>query len=114
MKIIILFYIMDTGMGTFYRSYPSFKLEHSLEPIVMACFYDKSENKFTIKDIRSNEQKIGCFCVKGEISSMGKLIWVVGIMMVLGIGISLFLAIRINKARSKLAVLKNNPADNLN
>ena len=103
------FYIMDTGGGTFCRSYPSFKLEHSLEPIVMTNYYNKAEKKFFIDDIRSNERPIDCFCVKKEISMMGKLIWVIGILLAFGVVTSLLLSIRIVKSRSKLVAIKNNP-----
>ena len=54
-----------------------------------------------------------CFCVKKEISMMGKLIWVVGILLVFGLVTSLMLSIRIVKARSKLVAMKNNPIVNL-
>ena len=47
-------------------------------------------------------------------SMMGKLLSVVIILMVLGVGISFFLARRIVKARSKLVALNNNRAVNLN
>ena len=95
-------------------SYPPFKLQHSLKPIVMTSSYNKAEKKFLIYNIRSNERKIDCFCVKGEMSMMGKLLSVVIILMVLGVCISFVLARRIVKARSKLVALNNNRAVNLN
>ena len=96
-------------MDTFCRSYPSFKLTDSLEPIVMTNYYNKAEKKFFIDDIRSNERPIDCFCVKKEISMMGKLIWVIGILLAFGVVTSLLLSIRIVKSRSKLVAIKNNP-----
>ena len=79
----------------------------------MTSFYNKAEKKFLIYDIGNDERAIDCFCVKDEISMMGKLIWVVGILLAFGIVSSLFLSIRIVKARSKLVALKNNTAENL-
>ena len=79
----------------------------------MTSFYNKAEKKFLIYDIGDDERAIDCFCVKDEISMMGKLIWVVGILLAFGIVSSLFLSIRIVKARSKLVALKNNTAENL-
>ena len=79
----------------------------------MTNYYNKAKKKFLIDDIRSNERPIDCFCVKKEISMMGKLIWVVGILLVFGVVTSLFLSIRIVKARSKLLAMKNTPIVNL-
>ena len=79
----------------------------------MTNYYNKAEKKFFVDDIRSNERPIDCFCVKKEISMMGKLIWVVGILLVFGVVTSLFLSIRIVKARSKLLAMKNTPIVNL-
>ena len=79
----------------------------------MTNYYNKAKKKFLIDDIRSNERPIDCFCVKKEISMMGKLIWVVGILLVFGVVTSLFLSIRIVKARSKLLAMKNTPTVNL-
>ena len=78
----------------------------------MTNYYNKAEKKFLIDNLRSNERPIDCFCVK-EISMMGKLIWVVGILLVFGLVTSLMLSIRIVKARSKLVAMKNNPIVNL-
>ena len=75
----------------------------------MTNYYNKAEKKFLIDNPRSNERPIDCFCVKKEISMMGKLIWVVGILLVFGLVTSLMLSIRIVKARSKLVAIKNNP-----
>ena len=79
----------------------------------MTNYYNKAKKKFLIDDIRSNERPIDCFCVKKEISMMGKLIWVVGILLVFGVVTSLFLSIRIVKARNKLLAMKNTPIVNL-
>ena len=79
----------------------------------MTNYYNKAEKKFLIDNLRSNERPIDCFCVKKEISMMGKLIWVVGILLVFGVVTSLFLSIRIVKARSKLLAMKNTPIVNL-
>ena len=79
----------------------------------MTNYYNKAKKKFLIDDIRSNERPIDCFCVKKEISMMGKLIWVVGILLVFGVVTSLFLSIRIVKARNKLLAMKNTPTVNL-
>ena len=79
----------------------------------MTNYYNKAEKKFFVDDIRSNERPIDCFCVKKEISMMGKLIWVVGILLVFGLATSFLLSIRIVKARSKLVAMKNNPIVNL-
>ena len=79
----------------------------------MTNYYNKAKKKFLIDDIRSNIRPIDCFCVKKEISMMGKLIWVVGILLVFGVVTSLFLSIRIVKARNKLLAMKNTPIVNL-
>ena len=79
----------------------------------MTNYYNKAKKKFLIDDIRSDERPIDCFCVKKEISMMGKLIWVVGILLVFGVVTSLFLSIRIVKARNKLLAMKNTPIVNL-
>ena len=79
----------------------------------MTNYYNKAEKKFFVDDIRSNERPIDCFCVKKEISMMGKLIWVVGVLLVVGLATSFLLSIRIVKARRKLVAMKNNPIVNL-
>jgi len=79
----------------------------------MTNYYNKAEKKFLIDNLRSNERPIDCFCVKKEISMMGKLIWVVGILLVFGLATSFLLSIRIVKARRKLVSMKNNSIVNL-
>ena len=82
-------------------------------PLKVATPGNKAEKNFLVHDIGNDERAINCFCVKDDTSMMGKLIWVIGISLTFGIVSSLFLSIRIVKARSKLAALRNNTAENL-
>ena len=77
------------------------KLYQSLTPIVMTSTYNKPQKEFSIRNIKSFEQKVDCICVKDEISTTGIFVGFVGLILILGLWTSTFLSIRIRFARTE-------------
>jgi len=79
------------------------KLNHSLKPITMTSYHKKTEKNFYIKNMHDHKRKIDCFCVKEEMSTNGKLIWISSIVMIVGIFTAILISIGIVKVRRLLA-----------
>ena len=74
------------------------KLNHTLKPVTMTSHYNKVEQKLLTHNMRDQEHEMDCYCFKDEVSMIGKLLWVVGLVMAFGIGTSMILSVRIVRA----------------
>ena len=88
------------------------KLNHTLKPITMTSHYNKYEKKLSIHNMRNQEREMDCYCFKDEISMIGKLLWVVGLVMALGICTSMILSVRIVREKRNLHTLRNSTDSN--
>ena len=88
------------------------KLNHTLKPVTMTSRYNKVEKKLLIHNMRDQEREMDCYCFKDEVSMIGKLFWVVGLFMALGICTSMILSVRIVREKRNLHTLKNSTDSN--
>ena len=61
----------------------------------MTSYYNKVEKKLLIHNMHDQQREQDCYCFKDEISMIGKLILVVGLIMVIGTCTSIHLSVRI-------------------
>ena len=81
------------------------KLNHTLKPIVMTIWYNKSEKKILVENVHDRKREIDCYCVNAEMSLNGKIILILSFVIIIGICTAIILSIKIMRARSRLARL---------
>ena len=68
---------------------PLKKLDQTLEPVTMASYFNKAEKKLSIKNTRSPELVMDCYCFKDVMSKMGIMLCVTWSVMGIGICVSI-------------------------